>query len=176
MRNRIFLICSVFVVLTALACGSKKAEPETFQNATASIEFKNRGVVVFKLYPDKAPNITKQFIKLARDSFYNGLQVWRISTPGIIQSGCPNNDGTGHSGKLFKEEIDTTLHHKRGTLSMINFGKPLTTSSQFIICKKDCSELDGKYTIIGQAIAGLNVLDSIEKFDTVLSVTIKEGD
>jgi len=172
MRNR-FLMLAVILAAAGLGCGQKQ-KPRTPSAVHEAIEVKHRGKMWFKLYPDKAPNVTAQFVRLSKEGFYDGLLFWRISDLGLVQSGCPNNDGSGHAGNLLKEEIDTTLHHKRGTLSMMRFSKPWTTSSQFLICRKDVPQLDGVYTIIGDLIKGEDVLDAIEKNDTIATITIQE--
>jgi peptidyl-prolyl cis-trans isomerase B (cyclophilin B) len=178
--KKVLLIIPVVVMILAgaLACGSAEQKAETPKKLYAAIEVENRGTMWFELYPDKAPKVTAHFRKLADEGFYNGLLFWRVAEiekgSEVVQSGCPNNDGTGHSDRLLKEEIDTTLHHVRGTLSMIRMGAPWTTSCQFLICRKECPDLDGKFTIIGKLIRGEEVLDAIEKGDTIKTITIKE--
>jgi peptidyl-prolyl cis-trans isomerase B (cyclophilin B) len=170
----ILMVVGVTGVVGVTACGSAEQKPETSKKLYASIEIGERGIMWFELYSDKAPNVTAHFVKLANDGFYDGLLFWRISDLGTVQSGCPNNDGTGHSGKLLKEEIDTSLHHVRGTLSMIRMGSPWTTSSQFLICKEEAEGFDGYYTVIGKLIRGDEILDEIEKDDKIKTITIQE--
>ena len=175
MKKTLLIIPVIVLILAgALACGSAEQKAETPRKLYAAIEVENRGTMRFELYPDKAPNVTAHFRKLADEGFYDGLLFWRISDLGTVQSGCPDNDGTGHSGRFLKEEIDTSLHHVRGTLSMIRFGNPWTTSSQFLICRKAAPDFDGYYTIIGKLVKGEEVLDAIEKDDKIKTIAVKE--
>ncbi|TET22506.1 MAG: peptidylprolyl isomerase [Candidatus Stahlbacteria bacterium] len=174
MRKALFIIATMIFILAGISCGPKQQEAEAAKKIYAAIEVEERGIMLFELYPENAPNGVAQFTRLAKEGFYDGLLFWHISDKGLVQSGCPNNDGTGHAGNLIKEEIEATLHHERGTLSMINFGRPWTTSSQFIICRKAVPELDGRYTIIGKLMKGEEVLDEIERNDKIKTVTIKE--
>lgn len=179
MKKTLIIIPVIVLILAgALACGSAEQKAETPKKLYAAIEVENRGTMWFELYSDKAPNVTAHFRKLADEGFYDGLLFWRVADVGkggqVVQSGCPNNDGTGHSGRFLKEEIDTTLHHERGTLSMIRFGNPWTTSSQFLICRKAAPDFDGYYTIIGKLVKGEDVLDAIERGDKIKMLAVKE--
>jgi cyclophilin family peptidyl-prolyl cis-trans isomerase len=174
MRKALFIIATMIFILAMVSCGPKEQKAEAAKKIYAAIEVENRGTMWFELYPEKTPKGVAQFTRLVKQGFYDGLLFWHISDKGLVQSGCPNNDGSGHAGNLIKEEIEETLHHERGTLSMINFGKPWTTSSQFIICRKAVPELDGRYTIIGKLMKGEDVLDKIERNDKIKTVTVKE--
>lgn len=180
MRKYVFMLLGAFAVLTLVYCGAGEEKPKALTSAQAAIEIKHRGTIWFVLYPDKAPKVTAQFIKLAKEGFYDGLLVYRISDWGFIQSGCPNNDGSGfymdkatERAVFLKEEIDPSLRHKRGALSMMRFNQPWTTSSQFVICRKDVPRLDGVYSVIGEVVKGEALLDAMEKNDTIVSITIK---
>lgn len=179
MKKYLVVFTFTVVILAGLACAAKE-ESKTLSEVYAGIEVKHRGTMWFKLYPDKATNVSAQFVKLANEGFYDGLLVWRIGEISkgktFIQSGCPNNDGTGIApGGTIKEEIDTTLHHKKGTLSMTRFNQPWTTSCQYLVARGEIPEFDGIYTVIGELIRGEEVLDSIEKNDTIVTISIQEG-
>lgn len=179
MRKYVLALIAALLVVGFVSCGKK--EPPKPKAIYANLDVKHRGVMRIMLYPDKAPVAVKRFVKMSKEGFYDGLRFWWISADGLVQTGCSNNNGTGYYRDpktggvvVFKEEIDTSLHHVRGTVSMLNFNKPMTTSSQFLICRKAVPKLDGKYTIIGEIVNGLAVLDSIDKNDTIGSLTIEE--
>jgi peptidyl-prolyl cis-trans isomerase B (cyclophilin B) len=176
MRKRFLVLCLTLLVagLGGLSC--KKQAPVEPESIKAEIEVQNRGTMVFVLDHKEAPNAVKQFTKLAKEGYYDGLLFWYISQLGLVQSGCAYNDGTGYATTVVKGEMDTTRLTKRGSLVMIHHfdNDPTLLSSQWLICKKSVPEIDGKHTIIGQLIGGDAVLDKIEKGDTVVSVTIKE--
>lgn len=180
MKKALMLISLTALCITWVSCGPAEKEPQTPKNVLAYIDVKDKGQLWFQLYPDKAPKGVRFFSRLANEDFYKGLKIWHVSQLGLIQSGCPNNDGTGYyvdstDKRVFiKEEIDTSLTHKRGTISLLNFGRPWTTSSQFLICRKPVPQLDGRYTIIGDIIRGEEILDEIKKGDVIVDVGIKE--
>lgn len=140
----------------------------------------NKGKIVFKFYPDKAPNTVQNFIKLANSNFYNGI-VWHRVEPGfVIQGGDPlskdsdpNNDGTGGPGYTIKAEF-SDLHHLEGTVAMARHPDDFDSAgSQFYICLGTLPDLDGKYTIFGQVIEGMDVVKSIQKGDVMKKVYIE---
>ncbi len=183
MQRRLIIIAALMLTLIGVGC-KPNPKDELPKNIQAVIEVEGLGKMRVQLYPEQAPRCVKQFVKLAKETFYNNREVWRVGQMGagkeFIMTGCPKNNGQGFytiKGKAYfmNEEIDSTLHHERGTVSMINFGKPQTTSSQFIICRGAIPEFDGKYSIIGKVTDGYDVLDSLEKGDYILTVTIEEG-
>lgn len=183
MQRRLIILAVLAIAFIGPAC-KPKSKDELSKNIQAVVEVEGRGKMRIQLFPEQAPRAVKQFVKLSKETFYNNRQVWRVGQMGegkeFVMTGCPKNNGNGYytikgKGYFIREDIDSTLHHERGTVSMINFGKPQTTSSQFIICRGQIPEFDGKYSIIGKVTDGLNVLDSLEKGDNILSVTIEEG-
>ena len=123
------------------------------------------GVIVFELFDEDAPETVENFRKLARQGFYDGLIFHRIIKDFMIQGGCPYGTGTGDAGYKFDDEIND---HKivRGALAMANSG-PNTNGSQFFIVTTDAAPwLDGKHTVFGEVVDGMDVVDRIENSPT----------
>jgi peptidyl-prolyl cis-trans isomerase B (cyclophilin B) len=143
-----------------------KQEIQRMEQTTATIETKF-GEITLKFFPEVAPNHVNNFIELARDGFYDGTIFHRIVPGFVIQGGDPNtksNDrsryGTGGPGYTLKAEF-SKLPHKRGTLSMARAAHPDSAGSQFFICVTDTPFLDGEYTVFGEVVKGMDVVDKI---------------
>ena len=122
----------------------------------------NHGAIELQLHPDEAPKTVENFVKLARDGFYDGVIFHRVIPDFMIQGGCPQGTGTGGPGYTFKDEIND---HKvaRGALAMANAG-PNTNGSQFFIVTVQSAEwLDGKHTVFGEVTDGMDVVDTISE-------------
>jgi cyclophilin family peptidyl-prolyl cis-trans isomerase len=123
------------------------------------------GVIVFELFDEDAPKTVENFRKLAEDKFYEGLTFHRIIKDFMAQGGCPQGTGTGGPGYTFEDEFND---HKvvRGALAMANSG-PNTNGSQFFIVTADATPwLDGKHTVFGQVVEGMDVLDRLNEVPT----------
>jgi peptidyl-prolyl cis-trans isomerase B (cyclophilin B) len=123
------------------------------------------GVIVFELFDEDAPETVANFRKLAKDGFYDGLIFHRVIKDFMIQGGCPYGTGTGDAGYKFDDEIN---EHKivRGALAMANAG-PNTNGSQFFIVTTDAAPwLDGKHTVFGEVVDGMDVVERIENAPT----------
>jgi peptidyl-prolyl cis-trans isomerase B (cyclophilin B) len=123
------------------------------------------GVIVFELFDEDAPKTVANFRKLATDGFYDGLTFHSIIKDFMAQGGCPQGNGTGGPGYSFEDEIND---HKivRGALAMANSG-PNTNGSQFFIVTADEAPwLDGKHTVFGQVVEGMDVLDRLNEVPT----------
>ena len=133
-----------------------------------------RGPIKIELYPDKAPLTVANFVNLAKRGFYNGLSFHRVIADFMIQGGCPQGSGTGGPGYKFEDETDNGVRHERGVLSMANAG-PNTNGSQFFITHVATPWLDGKHTVFGKVVEGIDVVDAVKQGDAIKSVRI-EGD
>src|SRR3954467_11687164 len=125
----------------------------------------NHGDIVIDLFDDDAPKTVDNFRKLADDGFYDGLIFHRVIPDFMIQGGCPEGTGTGDPGYKFEDEIN---QHKivRGALAMANAG-PNTNGSQFFIVTTDAAPwLDGKHTVFGEVVEGMDVVDRLEALPT----------
>jgi len=125
------------------------------------------GDITLKFFPEVAPNHVKNFIELAQKGFYNGTTFHRVVPKFVIQGGDPNTKnpdrskhGMGGPGYQLKAEFNNKLH-KRGTLSMARSPHPDSAGSQFFICVADAPFLNGKYTVFGEVVAGMEVVDKI---------------
>jgi peptidylprolyl isomerase len=122
------------------------------------------GQVVIQLRPDLAPNHVARIKELVRQGFYDGLSFHRVIPGFMAQTGDPLGNGTGGSGKKLKAEFSQE-HHVRGTVSMARANDPDSGDSQFFICFDNASFLDGKYTIWGQVVKGMEFVDKIKMGD-----------
>lgn len=147
------------------------------------------GNIKIKLFPKLAPNAVQNFLVLAKHGYYKNNEFFRIINNFMIQTGDPGNTGTGSAsifgGQAFDTEISNSLYNIRGALALANTGQPSSSSSQFFIVqnKQDMSKglttdkypqkiidaykhggypsLDGSYTVFGQVISGMDVVDKI---------------
>ena len=127
------------------------------------------GKMVIDLFSDKVPKTVNNFVFLAREGFYDGIIFHRVIADFMAQAGDPTGKGSGGPGYKFQDEFDPSLKHdKKGILSMANAG-PNTNGSQFFITHRATPHLDGKHSIFGQVIDGLEVLMSIPPRDPALS-------
>ena len=124
----------------------------------------DKGIVYLELFPEVAPIHVDNFLKLIKSGFYNGLLFHRVVPGQIIQGGCPEGTGRGGPGYTIPAEFNF-LRHKRGTLSMARASHPDSAGSQFYICLRRMSQLDGKYTVFGQVVKGQDVPAKIKKGD-----------
>lgn len=134
----------------------------------------DRGTIRVELAADKAPLTVANFVNLAQRGFYDGLKFHRVINDFMVQGGCPLGTGTGGPGYRFEDEANNGLRHDRGVLSMANAG-PNTNGSQFFITHVATPWLDGKHTVFGKVIEGMDVVDAIKQGDVIKSLKI-EGD
>jgi peptidyl-prolyl cis-trans isomerase B (cyclophilin B) len=125
------------------------------------------GDITLKLFPEVAPNHINNFIELAKKGFYNGTTFHRVVPKFVIQGGDPNtkkpdrsSHGMGGPGYQIKAEFNNKPH-RRGTLSMARSAHPDSAGSQFFICVADVPFLDGQYTVFGEVLKGIEVVDKI---------------
>ena len=134
----------------------------------------DRGPIKVELKPEQAPLTVANFVNLARRGFYDGLNFHRVIDDFMIQGGCPQGTGTGGPGYKFEDEARNGLGHERGVLSMANAG-PATNGSQFFITHVATPWLDGKHTVFGKVVEGMDAVDAVRQGDKIKSVTV-EGD
>jgi peptidyl-prolyl cis-trans isomerase B (cyclophilin B) len=127
----------------------------------------NFGRIVFELLPNLAPETVRNFVKLAKTSFYDGVLFHRVIPGFMIQGGDPNTKkpdkgswGTGGPGYTIKAEFNSKSH-LRGIVSMARAMDPDSAGSQFFIVTTDSTFLDRQYTVFGQVLEGMDVADKI---------------
>lgn len=120
------------------------------------------GRVVIALRPDLAPNHVARIKDLVRQKFYDGLKFHRVIEGFMAQTGCPKGNGTGGSGHKLKAEFSDEKH-VRGTCSMARAHSEDSADSQFFIMFDAAPHLDGKYTVWGQVVEGIEHVDGIKK-------------
>jgi len=134
-----------------------------------TLEIAERGAIRIELLPDIAPKTVDNFLKLIEEDFFTGITFHRVVPEFAIQAGDPftkdrdpRNDGAGGPGYIIEDEF-SGYSHVRGIVSMANRGYPKSAGSQFFILVEDAPPLDGKYTVFGRVISGLEVADAVSQ-------------
>lgn len=143
-----------------------------------------KGIVEFETYPEEAPKTVAQIVSLVKRNFYNGLRFHRAEM-GLIQVGDPTTRnmtmrewwGRAASGKpIGASEISKKRRHLRGAVAMAYPGTdPKGADSQFYIVTKPHPDFDGKYTVFGRVIKGMEVVDKIQVADILRKASVTEG-
>lgn len=164
----LMLVFAAAVLLTpqigAAEQGVKKVDDKKVTGAVIETKY---GEIELKFFPDLAPGHVDNFVKLAREGFYDGTIFHRVIPGFMIQGGDPNTKGpnqmsygTGGPGYTIKAEFNEKSH-KRGILSMARANDPNSAGSQFFIVVKDSPFLDRQYTVFGEVVKGMEVADKI---------------
>ena len=167
--KRLSLLLALMLCAALLSgCRAKNPYADIEQNPVATITLADGSQMRFELYPQIAPNTVANFVYLANEGFYDGQQIYRVVSNVLIQSGDPNNDGTGDPGYYIKGEFSengfkNSLSHMRGTLSMARKTRYDTAGSQFFIMEGSYPEYDGFYAAFGRIMddESLATLDAI---------------
>lgn len=160
----IFSTCGL--IYNAISKPAIKVDKQTQNDLENIIYLETKyGRVVINLLPEKAPNHVKRIKELCRQHFYDGLTFHRVIEDFMVQGGDPKGNGTGGSGKKISAEF-SDLMHTRGAVSMARANDPNSADSQFFIVTKDSLFLDGKYTIWGHVISGMEYIDALKKGDS----------
>lgn len=135
-----------------------------------------KGDVVLQLYPEKAPQAANNFVFLARNGWYDGITFYRV-LPGLrVMTGDPSETGLGNPGYLFGTEIVSSLRFDQpGMLAFDNDG-PDTNGSRFFITLDSNAQWNGKYTIFGQVLSGLDILSGLTPRDPQPGIALPAGD
>ncbi|MFO7890599.1 MAG: peptidylprolyl isomerase [bacterium] len=139
--KKIFLVCLFIILIFSCAQKEKVCVLQT-----------NYGTMVFKFYPQDAPNTCAQIQKLVKEGFYDGKEFYRVVKGHVIQ--------TGGGGEKIQAEFNDNKHIK-GTVGLARDKDPDSGDSSFYICLAPRPHLDGKYTVFGQLIQGMDVLEKI---------------
>ena len=179
---RIAGIILVLVTLLSVSCAGATPKHKTYsapppmtidtsKQYTATIET-GKGNLVLELFASDVPLTVNNFVFLASEGFYDGTTFHRVIPGFVAQGGDPTGSGTGTPGYAFADEF-TEHTHVAGALSMANSG-PNTNGCQFFITYTPQHHLDGKHSVFGQLIEGMDVLEKIEQGDTIIRITIEE--
>jgi cyclophilin family peptidyl-prolyl cis-trans isomerase len=202
MRNRLLPISLGVIVVSLIGIGvvfslktmrdpsvppptpSVVAEPEAttspdlnidsdgLSKATVSI-VTSQGSVRFRLFPEEAPTTVKRVLELIGEGFYNGTAFHRVIPGFLIQGGDPTGNGTGGSGVKLKAEFSKKLRHGEGTVAMARGSDPNSADSQFYITLGPQPHIDGRYTIFGKVIEGMDVVRKIQMGDKIVSMAVE---
>ena len=125
----------------------------------------NHGAIAVELFEEDAPKTVGNFVKLARDGFYDGVIFHRVIPDFMIQGGDPTGTGSGGPGYTFEDEPNDQKV-ERGALAMANAGPNTNGSQFFIVTAEACPWLDGKHPVFGRVSDGMDVVDQISALDT----------
>ena len=154
------LICAAPAIAQPLPAGLDK------QNAI--VIDTNKGRIVIKLRTDIAPQHAERIKQLAREGYYNNVPFHRVIDGFMAQTGDGKNfDGTGGSKYPNLKAEFSSVPFKRGTVGMARAGSPDSANSQFFIMYADGSFLNGKYTVIGDVVSGMDVVDKLKRGEPV---------
>lgn len=153
------LFAALLVSMLTAAGAARASDPEN----TLYMDLKY-GRVVIEMLPDVAPNTVARIKQLVRQGFYDGLTFHRVIGGFMAQGGDPSGNGTGGSGVKLKAEF-SDLPFERGTVAMARASDPDSADSQFFICFARQRFLDGKYTIWGKVIDGMQFVGQLKRGD-----------
>lgn len=169
MKKIIFALVLIFVANQILFSQQKKDKKKMVDSMTVAIIQTNMGTIEIELFADKTPKTVENFVGLANKGYYNGVIFHRVIDNFMIQGGDPTGTGRGGQsfwgGKFEDEFVPELKHNGAGILSMANAG-PNTNGSQFFITLKETPWLDGRHTVFGKVIKGMDVVQAIGKVPT----------
>ncbi len=162
---RILAVLAAFVFATP---AFSQALPAGLDKSNAIVIDTTKGRVVIKLRTDIAPKHAERIKQLARDGYYNNVPFHRVIEGFMAQTGDGQRfNGTGGSKYPNLPAEFSNVPFKRGTVGMARAGDPNSANSQFFICFGDASFLNGKYTVIGDVVSGMDVVDKIKRGEPV---------
>jgi len=163
------LLTSLFLGLTI---ASLSATDTSSMQDIRIILTTSKGNIEATLQPAKAPVTVANFLNLSKRGYYNGLTFHRVIPEFMIQGGDPTGTGSGGPGYQFEDEVKSGLKHdKPGILSMANAG-PSTNGSQFFITHVATPHLNGRHTVFGAVTKGQDIVNAIQKDDTIEKIEI----
>ena len=135
----------------------------------------DKGDMVVEFYEKDAPKTVNNFVKLAKEGFYNGLKFHRVIPGFVAQGGCPNGRGDGGPGYQIECELNGgNQYHDKGVLSMAHAGRNTGGSQFFIVHSRPATQhLDRQHTCFGKVTEGLGIIENIQQGDT-FSVIIED--
>src|SRR5258708_10945440 len=162
----------ILAIVAALICAAPaiaQSLPSGLDKANAIVIDTTKGRVVIKLRPDIAPQHAERIKLLARDGYYNNVPFHRVIEGFMAQTGDGKNfNGTGGSKYPNLQAEFSSVPFKRGIVGMARAGDPNSANSQFFIMFADGSSLNGKYTVVGEVVSGMDVVDKIKRGEPVV--------
>ena len=182
MQRRVGIVTIALLTMTPAAARAQQPSP----GAGPVIVLETaKGVIEFETYPEEAPKTVARIIELIKRGFYNGQRFHRAVPNLLVQIGDPASRdmsreswwGRSGSGKpLGVAEITKKRRHLRGAVAMAHVGNdPKSADSQFYIVLRAAPEYDGKYTVFGRVVKGMDVVARIQKTDVLRKASVKEG-
>lgn len=169
MKKIIFALFILILANQILFPQQKKDKKKMVDSMTVAVIQTNMGTIEIELFADKTPKTVENFVGLANKGYYNGVIFHRVIDNFMIQGGDPTGTGRGGQslwgGKFEDEFVPELKHNSEGILSMANAG-PNTNGSQFFITLKETPWLDGRHTVFGKVINGMDVVKAIGKVQT----------
>ncbi len=132
----------------------------------------SKGTIVVRLFPGQAPGTVANFMQLARDGFYDGLNFHRVVPNFVIQGGCPRGDGYGSLNYTIRSELPPLHYDDEGYIGMASAGNH-TEGTQFFITHSPTPHLDGNYTIFGKVEEGMEVVHKILMGDRIQNIKVR---
>lgn len=172
MFNR-FIVLAIAVIWVLGGVAGVHAEGRKKVKQTAVITLEKGGEIRIEFYPEDAPKTVESFVTLAKKGFYDGLTFHRVEPGFVVQGGDPKGNGTGGPGYTIKAEFNKQKH-LRGAVAMARAQDPDSAGSQFYICFQPAPFLDGKYTVFGHVVSGMEHVDKIKVGDKMKAVKIIE--
>jgi len=152
-----FVIVILGVMCVTMVKPVKKASANNSKFITIET---SQGNVIIETLPKIAPNHVKRIKELVKKGFYDGIIFHRVISGFMAQTGDPDGNGTGGSGKNLKAEF-SDYEYKYGTVGMARSMNPDSGDSQFFICFDGCSHLTGQYTVRGQVVSGMEAVEKL---------------
>lgn len=132
----------------------------------------SKGNIIIKVFPDRAPASVSNFIQLAQDGYYSGKAFHRVVPNFVVQTGCPRGDGFGGLDFTLRSELTSNYYDDEGYVGLASAGLH-TEGPQFFITHSPTPHLDGRYTIIGKVISGMDVVHRLGIGDTISQINIR---
>jgi len=158
-------VLAIIVALLGAAAAIAQPLPANLDKQNAIVIDTTKGRIVIKLRNDLAPKHAERLKQLARDGFYNNVPFHRVMDGFMAQTGDGQNfNGTGGSKYPNLKQEFSNVHFKRGVVGMARRGDSVdSANSQFFIKFADGASLDGQYTVVGEVVSGMDVVDKLKK-------------
>lgn len=176
------------LVFAALSAPALAQTGKTSPGAGPVIVFEtSKGTIEVETYPNEAPKTVAHILALVKRSFYNGQRVHRVAKNFVVQFGDPQTrdmtkkdlwgrgPAAGSGKPIGVAEPHRNRPHKLGSVAMAHAGNPAQADSQIYVTLRPTPELNGKYTVFGQVIAGMDVAQKIEIGDVIKRAAVRDG-